>query len=206
MAEKNANMISDDDNLQTWNKPYRMPGLKESMKSFETFVLYRDAGIHRSLSAVAKETGIKYTVIRQWSYKYKWTDRINAMNQYKLKEQKRINQEIQRKEIDRINQRLDDKSKLISVLIKVLTNNADNYDNTELDIKEFSSLLNLVSKIENMNIADLENIKNLEEMLSDDGIDAQNINALVNNFNVLLSANNSDAIDKYQDELKDDEY
>lgn len=205
MAEKQANAIGNDD-VQTWNKPYRVPGLKESMKAFETFIIYRDAGIHRSLSDVAKETGIKYEVVRQWSYKYKWTDRINAMNQYKLQEQKRINQEIQKKEINRINQRLDDKSKLINVIIKVLINNADNYDNEQLDIKEFSNLLNLVSRIENMNITDLENIKNLEQMLSDDGIDAQNINALVNNFNVLLSANNSDAIDRYQDELKDDEY
>lgn len=205
MAENQANTTSNED-IQTWNKPYRVPGLKESMKAFETFVIYRDAGIHRSLSDVAVETGIKYEVVRQWSYKYKWTDRINAMNQYKLQENQRINQEIQKKEINRINERLDKKSKLINVLIDVLTNNAENYDDTELDIKEFSSMLNLVSRIENMNIADLENIKSIEEKLSDNGMDAQNINALVNNFNVLLSANNSDAIDKYQDELKDDEY
>lgn len=205
MGEKQAKAIAEDD-VQTWNKPYRAPGLKESMKAFETFIIYRDSGIHRALNDVATATGIKYEVVRQWSYKYKWTDRINAMNQYQLQENQRINQEIQRKEIDRINKRLETKSNLINVLINVLINNADKYDNTELDIKEFTSMLNLVSKIENMNIADLENIKNLEQILSDNGIDAQNINALVNNFNVLLSANNSDAINKYQDELKDDEY
>lgn len=205
MVEKQVTAINNDD-MQSWNKPYRVPGLKESLKAFETFIIYRDAGIHRSLNDVAKETGIKYELVRQWSYKYKWTDRINAMNQYKLQEQKRINKEIQKKEINRINQRLDDKSKLINVIIKVLINNAENYGNEQLDIKEFSNLLNLVSRIENMNIADLENIKNLEQILSDDGMDAQDINALVNNFNVMLSANNSDAIDKYQDELKDDEY
>ena len=195
-----------DETMQTWDKPYRAKGLKESATAFECFILYRDMGIQRTLNNVAIKTGIKYDNIRQWSYKYKWTDRINAMNQYKSKENQRINKEIQKKEIDRINKRLDYKSNLINVLIQVLVKNADKYDDTELDFKEFSSMLNLVSRIENMNIADLENIKNLEQRLIDDGVDAQNINALVNNFNVLLSANNSDAIDKYQDELKDDEY
>ncbi len=205
ITEKELKTI-DKEILQTWEKPYRDVGAKESTKAFETFLIYRDMGITRSLHQLAKETGLKYNAIAQWSSRYNWADRINAMNEYKIQENKKINQEIQRKEIDRINQRLDAKSKLINVLIQVLINNADKYNDAELDIKEFSSMLNLVSKIENMNIADLENIKNLEQMLSDDGVDAQSINALVNNFNVLLSANNSDAIDTYQDELKDDEY
>jgi len=205
MTKEQANAIIDE-TIPVWEKPYRVPGYKESATAFETFIIYRDMGVKRTLNAVIEQTGLNPYNVKQWSYKYKWNDRISAMNQYKSKENQRINQEIQKKEIDRINKRLDKKSKLINVLIDVLTNNAENYDDTELDIKEFSSMLNLVSRIENMNIADLENIKSIEQKLSDNGIDAQNINALVNNFNVLLSANNSDAIDRYQDELKDDEY
>lgn len=204
MAKKQD--ITADDDIKIWDKPYRDTGAKESATAFETFIIFRDMGTDRSLHKLAEKVNKKYEAVRHWSYKYKWTDRINAMNQYKIQEANRINQEIQKKEIDRINKRLDKKSKLINVLLDVLTNNADNYDNTELNIKEFSSMLNLVSRIENMNIADLENIKNLEQMLNDDGVDTSEINALVNNFNVLLSANNSSAIDTYQDELKDDEY
>lgn len=196
----------ENDVIHVWDKPYRAKGKKESTKAFESFIIYRDMGVNRSLHKLAEKTNMAYSAVAVWSSKYKWTDRINAMNQYKIQENNKRNQEIQRKEIDRINERLNNRSKLANVLINVLINNADNYNDTELDIKEFSSMLNLVSKIENMNIADLENIKNLEQLLSDNGVDTSEINALVNNFNVLLSANNSDAIDKYQDELKDDEY
>ena len=145
------------DNIKEWDKPYRSDGAKESAVAFETFILYRDMGVNRSLHKVAKQVNKKYEAVRHWSFKYKWTDRINAMNQYKIQENKRINQQIQEKEIDRINKRLDKKSQLINVLVDVLINNAKNYDNTELDFKEFSNLLNLVSRIENMNIADLNN-------------------------------------------------
>ena len=126
---------------------------------------------------------------------------------HEIQENKRINDEIKRKEINRINQRLDAKSKLINVIIQVLIDNAKtNYKDVKLDIKEFASLLNTVSKIENMNIADLENLKNIEEMLILNKADAQSINAMIDNFNVLLSVNNNDAITEYAEDLKDDQY
>lgn len=192
--------------IHTWEKPYRAKGLKESPKAFESFIVYRDMGVHRNLNRLAETLDLKYEAVALWSSKYKWTDRINEMNKHRIQENNRINKEIQRKEIDRINKRLDDKSKLISTLIQVLINNADKYNDTELDFKEFTSILNLVSRIENMNIADLENIKNLEELINDSGVDAQSVNALVNNFNVLLTANNDNAIDEYQEELKDEKF
>lgn len=195
-----------DEIIQIWDKPYRGNGVKESTKAFESFMIYRDMGVHRSLHKLADDLELKYDAVAQWSYKYKWTDRINAMNKYKIQQANKINKEIQRKEIDRINKRLDNKSKLINTLINVLMNNINKYNDTELDIKEFSSMLNLVSKIENMNIADLENIKNLEQMLTDNEVNAHDINAMVNNFNLVLSANNSNAIDKYKDELKNEKY
>jgi len=203
---ENTDNKKDNEIIHIWDKPYRATGLKESPKAFESFIIYRDMGVHRNLHKLAEKLDLKYPCVALWSSKYKWTERINEMNKYKIQEANKLNKEIQRKEIDRINKRLDDKSKLINVLIQVLINNAGKYENQELDFKEFSSMLNLVSRIENMNIADLENIKNLEAMITDDGVDTQGINALVNNFNVLLGANNSDAIDSYQDELKDDEY
>lgn len=206
MTNKNKGNATDDETVKIWEKPYRQDGLKESIKAFESFIIFRDMGTKRSLHDLAKQLGVKYEAVAQWSSKYNWTERINAMNQYKVQENKRINKEIQKKEINRINKRLDARSKLINVLISVLIRNAKNYENQELDFKEFSNLLNLVARIENMNITDLDNIQNLEQILADDGIDTQNINALVNNFNVLLSANNSDAIDEYQEELKEDEY
>lgn len=192
--------------IHTWEKPYRQNGLKESTKAFESFIVYRDMGVHRNLHNLATKLNLDYSAVATWSSKYEWTNRINQMNQYKIQENNKINKEIQRKEIDRINKRLDAKSKLINVLMQVLIDNASKYKNTELDFKEFTSMLNLVSRIENMNIADLENIKQLEQMLDADGVDTSEINALVNNFNVLLTANNSDSIDVYQESLKDDNY
>lgn len=194
------------ENIRIWETPYRDNGLKESVKAFESFILYRDMGIKRSLKQVAKETDTDYKNVRQWSFKYKWSDRINEMNKYKTQENNRINKEIQRKELDRINKRLDAKSKLINTIISVLIKNVDNIKDSELDIKEFTSLLNLVSKVENMNIADLENIKNLEKQLATNEADAETINAMIDNFNVLLSVNNSNVIDDYSEALKDDKY
>lgn len=194
------------ENIRIWETPYRDNGLKESVKAFESFILYRDMGIKRSLKQVAKETDTDYKNVRQWSFKYKWSDRINEMNKYKTQENNRINKEIQRKELDRINKRLDAKSKLINTIISVLIKNVDNIKDSKLDIKEFTSLLNLVSKVENMNIADLENIKNLEKQLATNEADAETINAMIDNFNVLLSVNNSNVIDDYSEALKDDKY
>ena len=194
------------ENIRIWETPYRDNGLKESVKAFESFILYRDMGIKRSLKQVAKEIDTDYKNVRQWSFKYKWSDRINEMNKYKTQENNRINKEIQRKELDRINKRLDAKSKLINTIISVLIENVDNIKDSKLDIKEFTSLLNLVSKVENMNIADLENIKNLEKQLASNEADAETINAMIDNFNVLLSVNNSNVIDDYSEALKDDKY
>lgn len=194
------------ENIRIWETPYRDNGLKESVKAFESFILYRDMGIKRSLKQVAKEIDTDYKNVRQWSFKYKWSDRINEMNKYKTQENNRINKEIQRKELDRINKRLDAKSKLINTIISVLIKNVDSIKDSKLDIKEFTSLLNLVSKVENMNIADLENIKNLEKQLATNEADAETINAMIDNFNVLLSVNNSNVIDDYSEALKDDKY
>ena len=203
MTEKEAQ----NNNIKTWETPYRKDGLKESVGAFESFLVFRDMGLQRSLKKTAEITGNKYERVRHWSFKYKWSDRINEMNMYEIQENKRINDEIKRKEINRINQRLDAKSKLINVIIQVLIDNAKtNYKDVKLDIKEFASLLNTVSKIENMNIADLENLKNIEEMLILNKADAQSINAMIDNFNVLLSVNNNDAITEYAEDLKDDQY
>ena len=193
-------------NIKIWETPYRAKGLQESVKAFESFIIVRDMGIKRSLKTTAETTNTKYETVRNWSFKYKWSDRINEMNKYKIQEKNRINKEIQRKELDRINKRLDAKSELISTLINVLIDNVENIKDSQLDIKEFSNMLNLVSKVENMNIADLENIKNLEKQLIDNDADAETINAMIDNFNVLLAVNNSNIIDEYNEDLKDDEY
>ena len=60
--------IKGEDNLNY--KPYENTGIEEGDRIIQ-------------VNNVAIKTGIKYDNIRQWSYKYKWTDRINAMNQYK---------------------------------------------------------------------------------------------------------------------------
>lgn len=128
------------------------------------------------------------------------------MLQYENEEKKKANSEIKRKALDMIKKRLETKNEIIDAIFDVLKENVKSYAGTELTFKEFVSLFNLAMKVESLNIDDMNNLNEVEQIFTENGIDAQNIQALINNFNVVLTSENNDAINKYEDMIKDDNY
>jgi len=201
-------MTNDDkrNNLPIWDKPFIADGLHESNNAFECFIKYRDMGAKRSLVTIAKEDGIKYQKLCDWSSKYHWNDRIQSMIENANAENQRINARMKKKSLDMINQRLDTKNEIIDAIFNVLKDNVSKYSGTELDLKEFASLFHLAMKLESMNIEDLSNIHDVEQIFKDGGVDAQKIQAFINNYGTVLTSFNNDAIDKYKEDVKDDNY
>ena len=76
----------------------------------------------------------------------------------------------------------------------------------ELEFKEFASLLNLAMKIESTNIEDMSNIYEVEQILKDGGLDAQRIQAFINQYSMVISKTNDDAISQYEVDIQDDKY
>lgn len=189
-----------------WDVPYRADGVHESNNAFESFIMYRDMGVKRSLITLSRETSIDYNKILLWSSKYHWNDRIQAMIEYNNRENQKINSEIKEEALDMIKHRLKTKNEIIDKLFGILKNNLDNYDYIDLNFKEFTNLFSLAMKLENININDLSNIADVEQMLKDGGIDAQSIQAFINNYSMVLTQSNKDAIDTYQEDVKDDNF
>lgn len=50
----------------------------DTLKSWEAFVVYRDMGSERSLQRVAKELSKSEALIKRWSAKHNWGERIAA--------------------------------------------------------------------------------------------------------------------------------
>lgn len=194
------------EDVPIWDKPYRAKGCQERNPAFECFLKYRNAGAKRSLIALSTSENINYQKICDWSSKYKWNERIDAMLLYENEEKKKANEDIKKKAIDMIKKRLETKNELIDAIFDVLKENVKRYAGTELTFKEFVSLMNLAMKVESLNIEDMSNINEVEQIFTENGIDAQNIQALINNFNVVLTSENNAAIEKYEDMMQDDNY
>lgn len=192
--------------LPTWDKPFRAEGLQERNNAFQCFLLYRDAGAKRSLRKLSESENIKYQKLCDWSSKYKWNERIEEMIQYENEENKKANEMIKQKAVEMIKQRLEAKNEIINTIFDVLRENVSQYEGIELDFKEFVSLLNLAMKVESINISDIGNIHEVEQLFKDGGIDAQKIQAVINNYSMVLESENKDAIDTYQEMMKDDKY
>ena len=128
------------------------------------------------------------------------------MIQYENEENKKANEMIKQKAVEMIKQRLEAKNEIINTIFDVLRENVSQYEGIELDFKEFVSLLNLAMKVESINISDIGNIHEVEQLFKDGGIDAQKIQAVINNYSMVLESENKDAIDTYQEMMKDDKY
>lgn len=63
--------------VMTWHKcPYeRQPD--ETKKAFESFIIYRDMGMDRSIRKVAQKLNKSYQLLARWSTQYDWVDRAN---------------------------------------------------------------------------------------------------------------------------------
>ena len=192
--------------LQIWDKPYRAKGHQERNPAFECFLKYRDMGAKRSLIKLAEQENIKYKKLCDWSSNYHWNERIRAMLEYENEQKKQENARIKKKALEMINQRLEAKNELIGAIFKILQDNVSRYNGLELDFKEFASLLNLAMKIESTNIEDMSNIYEVEQILKDGGLDAQRIQAFINQYSMVISKTNNDAISQYEVDIQDDKY
>jgi len=64
--------------------------IKETAKAYEAFIIYRELGLERSYPKVAQRLLKSGTLIKRWSAKYNWTERIAEFDSYvssKLDEQ-----------------------------------------------------------------------------------------------------------------------
>jgi len=52
--------------------------ISESARAFEAFKTYRDMGPARSLEAVAKKLSKSATIVKRWSARWRWQERIKA--------------------------------------------------------------------------------------------------------------------------------
>jgi len=195
------------ENLRIWETPYRRDGLKEPAAAFELFTQYLNMGMKRNLLELSKKNGIDYDKARTWSYKYKWENRINKKLENDAQQIKKLNNKIKIMEINRINQSINKKGQLINAIIDVLIENVNNYKGTELTFSEFAKFLSIVSKIENICISDINDLREVEKLITENSsAEAGNINNIVNNFNMLLAENNADKINDYIDKVKKEKY
>lgn len=200
-------MTNNKNNLRTWETPYRENGCKESAVAFQMFTEYLNMGVKRNLTKLAKKHNIPYATARQWSYKYKWEDRINKKLENDIKENKELNDKIKLQEINAINHRLNMKGKLLNTVFEVLIRNVNKFKNEDLDFKDFVKFLNIAAKIENITISDLTQLKELEKMiLENTEKETGEINSIVNNFNMLLAENNQDAINDYIESVRKESF
>ena len=58
-------------------KPWERQG-EETVKQFEAFCVYRDLGKSRSLQKVSDELSKSHTLIKRWSAKNNWIERVEA--------------------------------------------------------------------------------------------------------------------------------
>jgi hypothetical protein len=54
----------------------------ESGPAYVTFEAYRDAGPLRRLSATARDLGRDYRLVKRWSARHRWQERVTAFDHY----------------------------------------------------------------------------------------------------------------------------
>jgi len=88
----------------TWGQ---QPG--ESLKAYVAFVTYRGQGRERSLPATAQQVGKHLSLLKRWSARYRWRDRVFAWDisqareaEEALRRQRQESLERQSREIDQL--------------------------------------------------------------------------------------------------------
>lgn len=70
----------------------------ETTKAFEAFAKYRDLGLERSIRKVARELSKSDTIIKRWSSKWDWVERVKAYDM-EMDRQALIQEEKKRKDM-----------------------------------------------------------------------------------------------------------
>lgn len=190
--------------VETWNIPFEKNDVKETAEAFENFIIYRDMK-DRSLKKLEKKTKIKYNKLAYWSKTYNWRNRINEMLKHNAAELSKERLDVEKEAINIIKDRIILKNEIIRKLYKSLEKEM-NKKRDRTDLKELINMFRSLESIENLNIDNIKNIQSLEDNLKSDDVDAADLRNTINNFNVMLTAANNDAIDVYDKELKDDKF
>ena len=149
---KNADIKPD---IKPWE---RQDG--ETPKQFQAFVVYRDMGEERSLSAVSRELNKSKALLGRWSAANGWVDRCTAWD----REQDRIARQEQIKDIKKMRKRHADTGALmVSISKMALTDMIDASNpkkprlkpNIELNATEISRLVDAGSKLERISRGDV---------------------------------------------------
>ena len=130
---------------------------KETPKQFEAFVLYRNMGEDRSLSAVAKKLGKRRQLLGRWSAANKWVERCVAWDN----EQDRLLQIEQFKDIKKMRKKhADVASAMIALASKGIANMLDENKKLKEDLNphEIAKLVEVGAKLERLSRGDVGDV------------------------------------------------
>ena len=126
---------------------------EETPKQFEAFVVYRDMGMDRSLSKVAKVLGKSAQLMSRWSSDNKWVERCAAWDN----EQDRIARQEQIKDIKKMRKRhADVASDMITAAAKGLKEIMEKPK--EMTPNDVARLVDVASKLERLSRGDTSEV------------------------------------------------
>lgn len=121
---------------------------KESDKAFEAFVKYRDMGLDRSTTKVAKELAKSEQLIRRWSATYDWVKRAAAWDNEVDKDV----QKAQRQEIAEMRKR---HATLASAMLVKAAKALQAIPEDEIKASDISRMVDVASKLERVSRGDV---------------------------------------------------
>lgn len=145
---------------------------KESDKAFEAFVKYRDMGLDRSTTKVAKELAKSEQLIRRWSATYDWVKRAAAWDNEVDKDV----QKAQRQEITEMRKR---HATLASAMLVKAAKALQAIPEDEIKASDISRMVDVASKLERVSRGDVGEV--IEERDGGQAIPAVQIYVPTNN-------------------------
>ena len=123
----------------------------ESEKAFEVFVIYRDMGAERSITAVSKQLSKSRQLIVRWEAKYQWQERVLCYDKYL---DKKAREEVEKDRKDMIKRHIGIAKTLQGKALTALANK----DLDDMSIKEIRSVLKMATELERISqgMADLD--------------------------------------------------
>jgi hypothetical protein len=135
-----------DDGIEPWEKQPR-----ETPPMFERFALYRDAGVKRSVRAIAEQAGRSVTYMQHLAWRNRWHDRVSAWEV----EGRRLRALYLREELDRM---VDEQLKMSRALNVMAAMGLKSVKPDDMKITEILRMIELASKLERNALGEPERI------------------------------------------------
>ena len=124
----------------------------ETTKPFEAFCTYRDMGRERSLAKVAEKLSKSEQIMKRWSAKFSWVDRVTAWDD----EQERIEREIAQKEQSKaIREMRKRHADLASAMLVKAAKALKAIPDDEVKAGDISRMVDVASKLERISRGDV---------------------------------------------------